>query len=132
MNRPAWIALALVAVVAVGSLFWWTQIREVSASVDFELRISSSQGCAGTHPKYGSVYGYVDLVLRNPDDSLIAKVPLHKSAGTNSLYCVMISVADIPVKDVYRVQIDSLGTVSNGGLIDRHEIESGSVVLIDP
>lgn len=131
MDRRLGIAITIVtALLIAGGVYFWLDSRTVEA--EFELRISATNGCNGSHPKYGTISGSVDLVLRDTNDKKLATVTMYDSALSNSLYCVMIGVGELPLEDVYRVQIDSVGTISDAGLVDRDEVESGSVLLINP
>lgn len=103
-----------------------------TAEVEFELRLSSDNGCVGTYPGLGVVTGYTDLILRDNDNKKIATIPLYESHATNKFTCSMIGVAEIPVLDVYHAEVDNFGRVIDAGLVDRDQVENGRVRISNP
>lgn len=132
LSRNNLIVIAAVAVLVIAGTAWWALNRESDVEVDFTLTFTSGVGCSFQHPQLGLVTGQVDLILRDSDDAKVATVTMHKASSGSSGDCVMIGMAEIPVKDVYRVYVDNLGTTLDAGFIDRGEVESGNVRITNP
>lgn len=128
MKRLLLIGIAIIAVAA-GAIWWATPS---TAEVEFELRLSSDNGCIGTYPGLGVVSGSTELVLRDNDNKKVATISLYESAASNKLTCSMIGIAEIPVLDVYRAEVNNFGRVIDAGLVDRDQVESGRVRISNP
>lgn len=128
MKRLILIGTAIIAVVA--GVIWWA--TPSTAEVEFELRLSSDNGCIGTYPGLGVVSGSTELVLRDNDNKKVATISLYESAASNKLTCSMIGIAEIPVLDVYRAEVNNFGRVIDAGLVDRDQVESGRVRISNP
>lgn len=128
MKRILLIGAAVIAVVA--GVIWWA--TPGTAEVEFDLVLTSDNGCIGNYPGLGLVTGVAELVLRDNDNKKVATVRMFESSATNKMSCHMVGVAEIPVLDVYHVEVHNFDKSIGAGLIDRDQVESGYVRISNP